>query len=239
MIHHQIIILAAGKGRRMNSSLPKPMHLVNDVPMLDTIIANAKKFTPDVVLLHSAALANYLANYNYCALVLQPEPPLGTAHAVFCALQKLDPAKYITVLYADHPFINHQIIADVAKQSTLGEYDCTTLASIQQGPNNYGRLICNGPEVSKIVEFKNLTLEQQKITLCNSAVMSFAPGILHQFLPMLMQQDREQGEFYLTEMVALLAQHNKKTSYVIDHQRKASIGVNTQSELIKVNELKF
>ena len=237
-MHHQIIILAAGNGSRMNSSLPKPMHLVNDAPMLATIIASAKKFTPDVVLLYSAALANYLANYRDCTFVLQQEPPLGTAHAVFCALQKLDPAKYSTVLYADHPFIDHQIIADVAKQITLGKYDCATLASIQQEPNNYGRLICNGQDVSKIVEFKNLTLEQQKITLCNSAVMSFAPGILHQFLPMLMQQDRDQGEFYLTEMVELLAQHNKKTSYVIDHQRKSSIGVNTQSELTKVNELK-
>jgi UDP-N-acetylglucosamine pyrophosphorylase len=233
----QIVILAAGKGSRMNSEIPKPMQLVKDRPMLDVIISAAADVTKDIILVHSDSLNPYLDRYHDRTLVKQDQQ-LGTAHAVFCALNAIRQDTLVTVIYADHPFIDSSVINRISSQLVNSDYSCMTLASIQEEHNAYGRIVHSGPEILDIIEFKDLSEEQKNIKLCNSAVMSFAPGVLHEFLPMILEKPQTH-EYYLTSIVRLLVQHNKKVSYVIDQEYKYSIGVNTQSELKMANQSNF
>jgi bifunctional UDP-N-acetylglucosamine pyrophosphorylase/glucosamine-1-phosphate N-acetyltransferase len=237
----QIVILAAGKGSRMKSDIPKPMQLVKSKPMLDTIISASKISTSDIILVHSDSLNPYLNRHSDCKLVSQKEQ-LGTAHAVSCALSKIKKDSFVTIIYADHPFIDNIVIDKVFDSIIQSNYACVTLASIQTGDNTYGRIINNGLEINKIVEFKNLLEDEKKISLCNSAVMSFAPGVLHKFLPMVLEmnlEERKSTEYYLTAIVEILVQNDQKVSYVIDQDYKYSVGVNTQTELQTANQSTF
>ncbi len=238
-MHKQVVILAAGKGSRMGSDKPKPLHLVKDEPMLDRVVNAALNVTPDVVLVHSDALVPYLSRYDKCLPVLQQER-FGTAHAVFCALEKIKKDSFVTIVYADHPFIDTIIIDKMFSQINDTEYCSMTLASIQEGENAYGRIILNGQEITKIVEFRNLSEEQKQIKLCNSALMVFRPGVLHEFLPKLMERKiQDQAEYYLTGIVDTINTNGGKVSYVLDDDSKYSFGVNTQQELQEANQSNF
>jgi bifunctional N-acetylglucosamine-1-phosphate-uridyltransferase/glucosamine-1-phosphate-acetyltransferase GlmU-like protein len=236
-MHKQIIILAAGKGSRMNSDTPKPMQQVKNVPMLDRVIKAARKSTSDIILVHSTTLSPYLDKYTGCQFILQQEQ-LGTAHAVFCALGQIKKSSFVTVVYADHPFIDNMVIDKMFDSIQSNSYSAMTLASIQEEANSYGRIVCSGPEISQIVEYKNLSAEQKNIKLCNSALMSFAPGVLHQFLPLVFEQPKL-TEYYLTVMVEILVKHGQKVSYVLDEECKYSLGVNTPEELKYANQSNF
>jgi len=231
----QIVILAAGKGTRMKSDIPKPMHLVQDTPMLQRVVNASLEVTDDVVLVHSQEMQEYLQGYTNCQLVLQNER-LGTAHAVFCALDKVKPDSFVVVIYADHPFIDSAIINKVFDSIMQSSYSCVMLASIQEQENAYGRIVHNGPEVLKIVEAKDLSEEEKSIKLCNSAVISFAPGVLNKYLPIVMSE-KKFNEYYLTSMVEVLVQNSQKVSYFVDLENKYSLGVNTKEELDNANQL--
>lgn len=238
-MNKQIVILAAGKGSRMSSILPKPLQLVKNTPMLDRIVRAAFESTPDVVLVHSDALIPYLQQYPKCQLVLQNER-LGTAHAVFCALEKIKKDSFVTIVYADHPFIDSLIIDKMFQAISHTDYSCVTLASIQEQENAYGRIVSNDSEVLEIVECRNLSQQQKAIKLCNSALMSFAPSILHNFLPKVLQEDKlTTDEYYLTKIVKILNENAHKVSYIINDDGKYSIGVNTKKELEAANQLNF
>jgi bifunctional UDP-N-acetylglucosamine pyrophosphorylase/glucosamine-1-phosphate N-acetyltransferase len=231
----QIIILAAGKGTRMASSIPKPMQQVNNQPMLESVVSAALKVTSDIVLVHSNAMRAYLNSYTQTQLVLQQDQN-GTAHAVFCALDKISITAFVTVIYADHPFIDNIVIEKVLAKIMTTSHSVVTLASIQDSANAYGRIMAEGEHVKQIIEFKDLSPEQQHVKLCNSAVMCFAPGVLHEHLPTLLAQPKE-GEYYLTSIVELLVSAGKSASYIIDQNHRYSIGVNTKSELEIANQL--
>jgi UDP-N-acetylglucosamine pyrophosphorylase len=239
--NRQVVILAGGKGSRMNSSVPKPLQLVKNTPMLDGIMQAALLSTPDVILVHSDALTPYLDKYSKSQLALQSES-LGTAHAVFCALKKIKKDSFVTIAYADHPFIDNIIIDKMFETISCANYSysCLIMASIQEQENTYGRIITKGPEVLEIIEYRNLSQEQKAIKLCNSALMSFAPGILHTFLPEIFLEERLlTDEYYLTKIVKILSKSARKVSYIINNDSKYSLGVNTKKELEQANQLIF
>jgi UDP-N-acetylglucosamine pyrophosphorylase len=231
----QIIILAAGKGTRMQSDLPKPMQQVLGKPMLEGVVNAARKVTSNIVLVHSASMLPYLDDYGDCQLVLQ-ENQNGTAHAVYCALDKISSAAFVTIIYADHPFIDSIVIEKVFNKIMTSAHAVVTLASIQKEPNAYGRIIASGELIKEIIEFKDLKPEQQNINLCNSALMAFGPNILTEFLPRMIATPQE-SEYYLTAIVEQLIVSGKTASYVLEQEAKYSIGVNTKAELASANQL--
>jgi UDP-N-acetylglucosamine pyrophosphorylase len=238
-MNKQVVILAAGRGSRMISNVPKPMHLVKDTPMLDRVVRASLNSTPDVILVYSDALVPYLDKYPECQPVLQNEQ-LGTAHAVFCALEKIKKNSFVTIIYADHPFIDTFIIDQMFNAIEHTNYSCITLASLQEQDNAYGRIIRNDSDILEIVEYRNLSEEQRSIKLCNSALMSFAPDILHKFLFKIFEEDKDKAstnEYYLTRIVKILNENGHKVSYVINDNNKYSLGVNTKKELEIANQL--
>ena len=111
----QIIILAAGKGSRMKSDLPKPMHKIAGRTMIEMVIGHATKISSDITIVYSHFMKPYLDSLSLSPkykLVLQSEP-LGTGHAVYSAIDSIDISKPTIVLYADNPFIDDKMIASM------------------------------------------------------------------------------------------------------------------------------
>ncbi|MFY9590191.1 sugar phosphate nucleotidyltransferase [Rickettsia endosymbiont of Halotydeus destructor] len=235
----QIIILAAGNGSRMKSDMPKVMHKVGNTPMLEMVLKNAAQVTNDIILVYSQQLKKYLAPYeNICRFILQEEP-LGTAHAVYSALNSIDDDKITTVLYGDHPLITPKVIKELINHLEVTDSAVTTLSFERDDPAECGRIITDEQgNFLKIIEFKNATEEEKKITHCNSGVMAFAPGILKKYLPELrFETANSKKEFYLTKMVKICKNYAEKVDYLLSEDYNLIIGVNTQEELKEANNI--
>lgn len=236
--NYQIIILTAGNGSRMQSDLPKVMHKVGGVPMLETVLNNSLKITDDVIIVHSERLREYITPYeNMCRFVLQKEP-LGTAHATYAAIDLINKDKTILVLYGDHPLITPEIMEELIKYLNQTASSLVTLGFQREDPAQYGRIATdkNG-EFLEIIEYKNATEEEKKIKLCNSGIMAFNPGILNKYLPLFATGRNDNKEVYLTELVKICKQDGEKVSYFLSSDYDLIVGVNTKDELAEANNI--
>ena len=236
----QIIILAAGKGTRMKSELPKVMHEVNGKPMLEHVVHNCSKVTDDIVLIYSEHIKEFLSSFeNRCSLVNQKQQ-LGTAHAVYVAKELFDKEQPIGVIYGDNPLITDKIIRNLFEYMEETSSKVTTLAFNYDKPNAYGRIVTDPKgNFLKIVESKFATDEEKNITLCNSGIMSFAPGILSKYIDECIKPDfnNPNKELYLTEIIEICAKYGEKVSYYVSKDHNLVLGVNTQEELKKANKI--
>ncbi len=236
----QIIILAAGKGSRMKSELPKVMHEVAGKPMLEHVIDNCRKISDNLILVYSDHIEEFLPLFaGKCDFVKQEEQ-LGTAHAVFVAKSKFDPTQPIGVIYGDNPLITEEIIQNLFDHMQNTASKAVTLVFEYDKPNAYGRIVVdsNG-EFERIVESKFANSEEKKITLCNSGIMSFAPGILGKYIDDCLRLDPAfpEKELYLTEIIEICAKNGEKFSYYTSDNHNLVLGVNTQAELQNANSI--
>jgi len=236
----QIIILAAGKGSRMKSDLPKVMHKVGGKSMLERVVDNAHAITDDLILVYSDHIKEYLPLFEKkCQFALQEEQ-LGTAHAVWVARDLIKDNISTAVIYGDNPLITPGIIAGLFEYLETSGAAVATLVFEHEEPNAYGRIILDEKgNFKKIVEFKFASPEERKIKLCNSGIMAFAPGILNKYLPQCLDEKiSAQGkELFLTEIIEICSSHGEKVSYYTSKNHQLVIGVNTQEELAAANEL--
>lgn len=233
----QIVILAAGRGSRMSSELPKVMQQIGSKPMLEMVIDNAKTVTDNIIIVHSEALFNYVKDYqNTYKLILQATPN-GTAGAVHSAIDSISNNKLIVVLYADNPFITPKIIKNLINCLTETKAAIVTLAFNRPDPAQYGRLITDKfGNLLKIAEFKDASEKERQIQLCNSGIMVFKAGILPKYLHhCLVKPENTGSEFYLTDLIAICKNHGEKVSYLLASEQDAVIGVNTHQELAAAN----
>jgi len=237
---YQIIILAAGNGSRMSSNLPKVLHEVGGKPMIERVIDNAKSVTNDLILVHSLQLVQYLDNYkDICKFALQ-STPLGTAHAVYSALDLIDPNKTNVVIYGDNPFISSAIIIELLKYLDSTKSSIVTLSFKRDDPSQYGRIVTDKfDNFIKIVEFKEANEEEKSINHCNSGIMAFAPTILKKYLPLMINGHRSDmdRELYLTKIIEVTKNTGEKVSYLLSSDDDIVIGVNTQDELLEANKI--
>ena len=235
----QIIILAAGKGSRMKSELPKVMHKIGGTPMLDRVIQNCKIVTNDLVLVYSKHLEPYLTSFNKNCTLVNQEKPLGTAHAVAVAKDSFHD-QYIGVIYGDNPLITANIIENLFQHLKDTASKAVTLAFECAKPNQYGRIVVDADgDFQKIVETKFANDKEKQITLCNSGIMAFAPGILGKYIDECLGTDpnKPKRELYLTKIIEICALHDEKVSYFKSDDPNLVVGVNTQDELTSANSI--
>lgn len=230
----QIIILAAGNGSRMGPDLPKVMHQVGGKPMIERVLDNCARVSDDLILVYSSMLLEYLTPYkNLCKLALQ-DSPKGTAHAVDAAREYFDHNKPIMVIYGDNPLITADIIESLAHHQQSTNSAAVTLAFERENPAEYGRIVTDAKgNFLKIVEHKNANESERKITLCNSGIMVFAPGILQKYLPGCFDESDPEMELYLTKIIEVCANASEKVTYFLAHDADLVVGVNTQEELLE------
>lgn len=233
----QIIILAAGKGTRMKSPLPKVMHNVAGRPMIEHVINNSKEVTEDLVLVYSDHLEPHLNDAaSGCKLVKQDQQ-LGTAHAVQVA-KALFSKEEIAVIYGDNPLISSDIIKELFSHLRESNSAVVTLAFDYDKPNQYGRIITDElGNFEKITEDKYATEKEKQITLCNSGVMVFAPKILPKYINYCVHDSTiSEKESYLTDIIKVCKKAGEKVSYYKAKDYRSVIGINTLEELEFVND---
>jgi len=175
-----LIILAAGQGTRMNSDLPKVLHPIGGAPMLGHAMQAGATLEPDQVIVvagHGAEAVRAAAHdFDETAEIVIQSEQLGTAHAVAQAAPRLvDYPGDALVLYGDTPFIQPETLYQM--QAARSAHDIVVLGFKAADPGRYGRLVMQGQDLVKIVEFKDATEAERAITLCNSGVV-LAPAAL-------------------------------------------------------------
>ena len=201
------VILAAGKGTRMKSSLPKVMHAVGGRAMLDWSIGLAREVgcSQLVVIAHPSqqVLIDHVAGLPGDIPVAFQDPPMGTGHAVRCAEAALEGFEGdLVILYGDSPLVPARAIEELFGALEDGA-SIGVLGFDAADPGLYGRLITSGHgELEAIVEAREATPEQLDVTLCNSGVMAGKASDMFRLLHKV-TNDNAKGEYYLTDLVGL------------------------------------
>ena len=227
-----LIILAAGKGTRMQSDLPKVLHAIAGAPLLVHAMKSAEAIDPArmvVVAGHGAELVTAAAqDWNpACEVVVQAEQN-GTAHAVAQAAPVL--AEFTgdaIVLYGDTPFISDETLAAmIAARLT---HDIVVLGFEARDPGRYGRLVMDGTTLTKIVEFKDADDATRSITLCNSGVICADAKTLFDLVASVGNENAA-GEYYLTDIIEI-ARENGLSATAVTCDEAETLGINSRSEL--------
>ena len=224
-----ILILAAGKGTRMNSDTPKVMHTLGGAPMIDHVVAKAKLLKPfQISIMINKSLSGLKKKYADVQMLLQ-EPQLGTGHAVqiFQKKNKLDNNSKLIVLYGDNPLIDLHDLKNMNEQ--LAKNDVVIMGFKPKINTGYGIVVENKGKVSEIVEFKDASAIQKKIKICNSGIMAFSSKALQ--LVTQIKNNNAKKEFYLTDIVKLSKKYNHKIKLINAKDIKTALGINDMNEL--------
>ncbi len=224
------IILAAGKGTRMRSDLPKVLHKIAGFPMLSLVLRSVQSLSAEKIIIVSAAdmpqVQECAKNHAPQAEIVIQKQQLGTADAVKAAKDILgDYAGTILVLYGDTPLITNATIKLLLQK--LEKNDVAVLGMRNNVANEYGRLITEGEKLIEIVEYKNASLEIRNINLCNSGVMAVRANIFA-----LLEQVKlnSSGEYYLTDLVEIANKQGLNCSFQ-EASAEELAGVNSREEL--------
>lgn len=228
------VILAAGKGTRMKSALPKVMHEVGGRPMVDWSLALARDVGCGriVVVVHPSqdVLIRHLeARHPDVAIAFQ-DPPMGTGHAVHCAEGALKGfSGEIAVLYGDSPLVPASVIEALFGQVAAGA-KLGVLGFEAADPGLYGRLITNAAgDLEAIVEAREATPDQLKVRICNSGVMAGRAEDMFRLLQKITNSNAK-GEYYLTDLVGLARAEGGRCALVTATEDDL-IGCDSKSDL--------
>ncbi|MBY4771199.1 bifunctional UDP-N-acetylglucosamine diphosphorylase/glucosamine-1-phosphate N-acetyltransferase GlmU [Burkholderia ambifaria] len=232
-----IVILAAGTGKRMRSALPKVLHPLAGRPLLSHVIATARTLQPSrlvVVVGHGAEQVQAAVAAPDVQFAVQAEQ-LGTGHAVRQALPLLDPAQPTLVLYGDVPLTRASTLRRLVDAAREGSYGILTVTL--DDPTGYGRIVRDAAGfVTRIVEQKDASPEQLKIAEINTGIIVTPTGQLAMWLGAL-KNENAQGEYYLTDVVelAIEAGFDVVTSQPDDEWE--TLGVNSKAQLAELERI--
>jgi bifunctional UDP-N-acetylglucosamine pyrophosphorylase/glucosamine-1-phosphate N-acetyltransferase len=249
-----IVILAAGQGKRMKSALPKVLQTLAGKPLLQHVLSTAISIQgkaseqgPIVVLGHGAAdVKEFLANvskidptFSKVSTALQAKQK-GTGHALLQALPKLDLQEPTLVLYGDVPLTSKKTLSKLTKLADgVRGKDCA-LALLTQNlsnPSGYGRIVrdANGL-VQEIVEEKDATLVQKTIKEINTGIMVLPSNSLQKWLKAL-RSSNAQGEYYLTDVIAMAVRDGVPIRTTQADDEFEIVGVNSRDQLAALERL--
>lgn len=230
------IILAAGKGTRMKSDLPKVLHPVGNQPMVRHVLASAADAGLDPLLLVIAPgmhkVASVGADFSEDVKTATQEEQLGTAHAVLSAKDALGGFEgNLVVLYGDTPLIRPETVTRLL-DALNKDARCAiaVLGFTPDDPADYGRLVVdNKGALTAIVEAKDASAEQKKIRLCNSGVIALRGGIAWELLEAVDNKNAK-GEYYLTDVVGLAVARGLH-AVAVEADAQEVLGVNSRVDL--------
>ena len=229
---NSVIILAAGKGTRMESDLPKVLHHLAGAPMLLHVMKSSATLEPERLVIiagHGADAVGAVArDYSETAQVVLQSEQLGTGHAVSQAKSALaDCTGDVIVLYGDTPFVRPETLqALLAARKTA---DIVLLGFQAANAGRYGRLVMQGSAVLRIVEYKDASEQERAITFCNSGVICAKADVLFSLLEAV-GNDNASKEYYLTDIVQLANDRNLSVTAVHCDEAE-TMGINSRAEL--------
>jgi bifunctional UDP-N-acetylglucosamine pyrophosphorylase/glucosamine-1-phosphate N-acetyltransferase len=223
------VILAAGLGTRMKSTLPKVLHRLGGRPMLAHLLDSCAAVFTRIVVVVGPDMEQVATACAPHTVVVQHER-LGTAHAALQAEPCFGTGQ-VAVLYADNPLITPETLQRLLDRQSAGDAALALLAMRPADPLKYGRLVTDGAYVNRIVEYADASDAEREITLCNAGVLCATAANMRAWLRAV-GNDNAKGEYYLTDLVALANADGRKVATVeapYDELR----GVNSRIELAK------
>jgi bifunctional UDP-N-acetylglucosamine pyrophosphorylase / glucosamine-1-phosphate N-acetyltransferase len=231
-----VVILAAGQGKRMYSQLPKVLHPLAGKPMIEHVIAAADVLSPRqvcVVYGHGGERVREALARPELAFARQ-EPQLGTGHAVQQALPVLSDADVTLVLYGDVPLIRGETLKRLVAAARDG---VAVLTATLDDPHGYGRIVRSADgRIAEIVEEKDASDTQRAIREINTGLMALPTGRLERWLGRL-ENNNAQREYYLTDVVKLAHADASPVVAVEVAEATETLGVNSRAQLAHVERL--
>ena len=232
-----ILILAAGKGTRMKSSVPKVLHPVAGTPMIVSVVRTARAISPatcTLVVGHQAdAVKAALAGEPDIRFVVQ-EPQLGTGHALMQAAPLLGGERgTLVLLYGDVPQLRPETLSALGERHEASRAAATVITAMVPDPTGYGRVVRENGEVARIVEHRDATAEERSIAEINSGIYAFD---LEPLFPALAKiaSDNSQGEYYLTDLVGIYRRARQSVASFLIADPAEILGINSRSELAAI-----
>ncbi|SMF03698.1 bifunctional UDP-N-acetylglucosamine diphosphorylase/glucosamine-1-phosphate N-acetyltransferase GlmU [Pseudogulbenkiania subflava] len=236
MARLSIVILAAGKGKRMYSSLPKVLHPIGGEPMLARVIRTARSLDPETLVVvygHGGDKVRAVIGETAVSWAEQAEQ-LGTGHALKMALSALPADGKTLVLYGDVPLITQSTLLDLV--AAAGD-EVALLTDVLDNPSGYGRIVRDGDgSIRAIVEDKDCAPEQQAIREINTGMLVLPNARLAGWLSAL-SNGNAQGEYYLTDVIELAVRDGVRVHGVKVPASWQAAGVNNKVQLAELERI--
>lgn len=238
-----VLILAAGKGKRMNNpDIPKVMAELKGAPLIGHVLRNLHDTYPTEIIAivghHREIVIEYLQrNFNKVDTVIQYEQ-LGTGHAVMQAKDALaDFNGNVLILSGDVPLMKTNTLLEFIEQHKTKKADISVLTAFIPDATGYGRVIRDDSgNFTKIVEHKDATEEERSIREINSGIYCVDSVKLFESLAKV-NNNNAQGEYYLTDIIALLHNSGNNVTATVCNDYREILGINTAEELVNAEAL--
>ena len=230
------VILAAGHGKRMKSSLPKVLHKISGKPMVEHVVDVARSVESDNIICvvgHGRDIVIDSLKHLDLKFVVQEEQ-LGTGHAVMMADEFIKEGD-VLVLFGDVPLLSEKTLMLFVDEHRFNKNDASVLTTILNDPSGYGRIVRNEGKVEKIVEHKDATIAERAICEINSGIMIVKAHLLKAMLSRL-DNNNEQREYYLTDVFELINKSGGKVDAFIAEDDFEVMGVNDRYQLSIADE---
>jgi bifunctional UDP-N-acetylglucosamine pyrophosphorylase / glucosamine-1-phosphate N-acetyltransferase len=236
-----VLIMAAGRGTRMRSQLPKVLHPLCGRPLILWPVEAARESGAERVVVvvgrESEEVRRVLPPGVQIAV---QDPPAGTGDAVLCTREALAGSKDVIVLSGDHPLLDAGFVSALAERHAASGAAATVTTRKLTEPGQYGRVVRGSSgDVERIVETKHpgdATAEELAIKEVNAGTYAFAVESLFEALTQV-GTDNAQGEIYLGDVIPLLRAHGHKVAAFLTDDERISMGINTRADLADVQEV--
>jgi len=231
--HLNIVILAAGQGTRMKSSLPKVLHPLAGQPLVQHVINTSKKLNPEIINVvygHGGEQVQQKINDPNINWVLQAEQ-LGTGHAVDQVKDQLKDEQLVLILYGDVPLIKEETLTELLEQAKEG---FSLLTVSLDNPQGYGRIVRNKKGlVENITEEKDASNDIKKINEVNTGILAVKANLLKNWLSNL-DNNNAQKEYYLTDVIAMAVKDGFVVETTQPDDEHEVMGVNNRLQLAEL-----
>jgi len=241
------IIMAGGLGKRMESNIPKVLHKISGITMINHILIKLKVLR-NLVNLEKViivvgkyekqirtSIEEFIEDLDIT--YINQKEPLGTGHAIQCCRKELlkNPNSDVLILSGDVPLLSPYTMMNLLKIPNFVNLIVTNLTN----PDGYGRVVTKNGVFDKIVEQKDCNLEEQRISTVNCGIYSINSKLLCKYLPYL-KNENKQKEFYLTDIIEIIKREENILVGVLEIEKEKIheiIGVNTRSQLLELEAL--
>ena len=232
-----VVVLAAGKGTRMKSTVPKVLHVVGGYTLIEHVLRTASHLQPTstaIVVGHEAeSVRSKLSGRSDLRFVVQ-EPQLGTAHALMQTERLLSGASgTLLMLSGDVPLLSAASLIRLIEVHQAANAAMTLLSAVVDQPHGYGRIVRSDGQVARIVEERDASPDERAIREINAGVYAFALGPLFEALRLIASQNA-QGEYYLTDLVAIYRQQQRVVGSLRVNDPIEMTGINSRAELAEL-----
>jgi UDP-N-acetylglucosamine diphosphorylase/glucosamine-1-phosphate N-acetyltransferase len=241
-----VTIMAAGEGKRMNSNIPKVLHLFKGIPMLIRIILEVFKLNPNKIIVITGKYHNliketidkYFEFSKENIIYVQQKNPSGTGEAIKCTLNNYSNNENVLILNGDMPLITSSLLEKFIEYNLNNN---KIMVAKLDNPFGYGRILYdNENNFIGIKEEKDCNIEEKNIKITNVGIYFFHSLVLKKYIP-LIDNNNMQNEYYLTDIIKVIKYDKENLSkqkiytYCIEEEFKYQImGVNTKDELINL-----